>query len=80
MSEPAVNEGMQKLVGELLLKNQLLRESLDVKDECLSRIAQVVMPRETPGCTCEAERQLNYIHFVLSLGHLNQKIDRRRRQ
>jgi hypothetical protein len=74
MSEPAVNERMQRLVGELLLENQLLRDAVNVNDECLSRIARVVMPRETPACTCEAEKQLAYVHLVLSLKHLNQKI------
>jgi hypothetical protein len=74
MSESAANERMQKLVVELLFKNQLLRDAMDVKNECLSRIARVVMSRETPACTCEAERQLAYVHLVLSLRHLNQEL------
>jgi hypothetical protein len=74
MSESAANERMQKLVGELLYENQILRNAMNIKDEYLRRIAQIAAPRETPACICEAERQLANIHLVLNQKRWNQEI------
>jgi hypothetical protein len=47
MRESAANEEMQKFIGELLYENQLLRNAVNIKDECLNRIVQIVMPCDT---------------------------------
>lgn len=58
-------DGLQKLVVDLLLKNQVLREAVNVRTETLMQITRIVAPRSARDCNCHAERQVTQIGRLL---------------
>jgi hypothetical protein len=74
MSEFAADKRMQALVAELLFKNELLRDAVSAKDECLRGIVRMLTQRRASACSCEAEKQLDHLYSVLRLEQLDREI------
>lgn len=67
VGDSSENDGLQKLVVDLLLKNQLLRETVNARDETLMQITRIVTPRATRDCNCHAEKQMARIDRLLRI-------------
>jgi len=52
MNKDNANESLLILIGELLYKNQLLRESIASKDEVIEVINNHLMSAATSACSC----------------------------
>jgi hypothetical protein len=58
MNKDHANESLLILIGELLYKNQLLRESIATKDEVIELINNHLMSAATSACSCGVDNQL----------------------
>ena len=58
MSKDDASESLSILVGELLYKNQLLREAIASKDEAVELIIRHLMSATTSACSCGVANQL----------------------
>jgi hypothetical protein len=58
MNEYNANRSLQLLVGELLYKNQLLREAVASKDQTIDLIINRLMTAHALVCSCGVGRQL----------------------
>ena len=61
MNKDNANESLLILIGELLYKNQLLRESIATKDEVIELIDNHLMSAATCACSCGAANQLTFL-------------------
>jgi hypothetical protein len=61
MNKDDANESLLILIGELLYKNQLLREVIASKDEAIELIINHMMSAATPGCSCGVANQLTFV-------------------
>lgn len=64
MNEDDANESLLVLIGELLYKNQLLREAIASKDELIELIINHLMT-VTSACSCGIANQLTFVRNVV---------------
>ena len=64
MNEDDANESLLVLIGELLYKNQLLREAIASKDEIIELIINHLMT-VTSACSCGIANQLTFVRNVV---------------
>ena len=64
MNEDDANESLLVLIGELLYKNQLLREAIASKDELIELIINYLMT-VTSACSCGIANQLTFVRNVV---------------
>ena len=65
MNEDDANESLLVLIGELLYKNQLLREAIASKDEVIELIINHLMIAATSGCSCGVANELTFVRNVV---------------
>ena len=65
MNKDDANESLSSLIGELLYKNQLLREAIASKDEVIELIINVLMSAATSACSCGVANQLTFVRDTL---------------
>lgn len=61
MNEDHADESLLVLIGELLYKNQLLREAIASKDEVIELIINHLMIAATSACSCGVANQLTLV-------------------
>jgi hypothetical protein len=61
MNEDDAHESLLVLIGELLYKNQLLREAMTSKDEVIELISNHLMIAATSACSCGVANQLTFV-------------------
>jgi hypothetical protein len=61
MNKDDANESLLILIGELLYKNQLLREAIASKDEVIELIINHLMSAATSACSCGVANQLTFV-------------------
>jgi hypothetical protein len=61
MNKDDANESLLILVGELLYKNQLLREAIASKDEVIELIINHLMSAATSACSCGVANKLTFV-------------------
>ena len=61
MNKDDANESLSGLIGELLYKNQLLREAIASKDEVIELIINHLMSAATSACSCGVANQLTFV-------------------
>jgi hypothetical protein len=70
MNEYNVNRSLQLLVGELLYKNQLLREAVTSKDQTVDLIINHLMTATVSACSCGVRSQLVSVRDTVKLREL----------
>ena len=65
MKKDEANESLLDLVGELLYKNQLLREAIASKDEVIELIINHLMNAGVSACSCGVANQLAFVRNTL---------------
>jgi len=65
MNEDDAHESLLVLIGELLFKNQLLREAIASKDELIELIINHLMIAATSACSCGVANQLTFVRNVV---------------
>jgi len=65
MNKDDANESLSGLIGELLYKNQLLREAIASKDELIELIVNHLMSAATSACSCGIANQLTFVRNTL---------------
>ena len=60
MNEDDAHESLLVLIGELLYKNQLLREAMASKDEVIELIINHLMIAATSDCSCGVANELTF--------------------
>jgi hypothetical protein len=70
MNEYNVNRSLQLLVGELLYKNQLLREAVASKDQTVDLIINHLLTATVSACSCGVGGQLVSIRDTVKLREL----------
>ena len=65
MNRDAANECLLILIGELLYKNQQLREAIALKDEAIEMIINHLMSAATSVCSCGVANQLTFVRNVV---------------
>jgi hypothetical protein len=65
MNENDAAESLSVLIGELLYKNQLLREAIASKDEVIELIINHLMIAATSDCSCGVADQLMFVRNTL---------------
>jgi hypothetical protein len=61
MKEDDADESFLVLIGELLYKNQLLREAIASKDKVIELIINHLMIAATSACSCGVANQLAFV-------------------
>ena len=61
MNKDHANDSLLILIGELLHKNQLLREAIASKDEAIELIINHLMNAATSACSCGVANQLTFV-------------------
>jgi hypothetical protein len=61
MNKDDGNESLLMVIGELLYKNQLLREAIASKDEVIELIIKHLMSAATSACSCSVANQLTFV-------------------
>jgi hypothetical protein len=61
MNKDDANESLLVFIGELLYKNQLLREAIASKDEVIELIINHLMIAATSACSCGVANQLTFV-------------------
>ena len=59
------HESLLVLIGELLYKNQLLREAISSKEDAIETIISHLTNATTSGCPCGVAEQLEFISDVV---------------
>ena len=59
------NESLLVFIGELLYKNQLLREAVASKDEAIEVIISHLMSAATSTCSCGVVNQLTFVRNTI---------------
>ena len=75
MNKDEANESLLILIGELLYKNQLLREAIASRDEAIELIIKHLMSAATSACSCGVANQLAFVRNTLK--ERNVEISRR---
>jgi hypothetical protein len=65
MNEDDAHESLLVLIGELLYKNQLLREAMASKDEVIELIINHLMIAASPTCSCGVANQLTFVRNMV---------------
>jgi hypothetical protein len=65
MNKDEAYERLLGLIGELLYKNQLLREAIASKDEVIERIVNHLTTAATSACSCGVANQLTFVRNTL---------------
>jgi hypothetical protein len=65
MNKDDANESLLSLIGELLYKNQLLREAIASKDEAIELIVNHLMCASTSACSCGVANQLTFVRNMV---------------
>ena len=65
MNDVDAYENVLVLLGELLYKNQLLREAIASKDEVIELIINQLMIAATSACSCGVANQLTFVRNVV---------------
>jgi hypothetical protein len=65
MNEDNAHGGLLRLIGELLYKNQLLREALASKDEAIELIINHLMVATASGCSCGIGEQVAFVRDMV---------------
>jgi hypothetical protein len=65
MKEDDAHESLLILIGELLYKNQLLREAIALKDQVIELIINHLMIAATSDCSCGVANQLTFVRNTL---------------
>jgi hypothetical protein len=65
MNEDDAHVSLLVLIGELLYKNQLLREAIASKDEVIELIINHLMIAATSPCSCGVANQLAFVRNVV---------------
>ena len=65
MNKDDATESRLILIGELLYKNQLLREAIASKDEAIELIINHLMSAATSACSCGVVNQLTFVRNVV---------------
>jgi len=65
MNNDDANESLLILSGELLYKNQLLREAIASKDEAIELIINHLMSAATSTCSCGVANQLRVVRNMV---------------
>ena len=65
MSKDDASESLSILVGELLYKNQLLREAIASKDEAVELIIRYLMGATTSACSCGVANKLTVVRNAI---------------
>jgi histone H3/H4 len=66
MNKDDANESLLSLIGELLYKNQLLREAIASKDEAIELIIKHLMSAATSACSCGVANQLTFVRNTVN--------------
>jgi hypothetical protein len=66
MNKDDANESLLSLIGELLYKNQLLREAIASKDEAIELIIKHLMSAATSACSCGVANQLTFVRKTVN--------------
>ena len=61
MNKNDANESLVILVGELLYKNQLLREAIASKDEVIEQIINHLKSAAISACSCGLANRLTFV-------------------
>ena len=61
MNKDDANESLLLLIGELLYKNQLLREAIASKNELIELIIDHLMSAAISACSCGVGNQLTFV-------------------
>jgi hypothetical protein len=61
MNKADANESLLILIGELLYKNQLLREAIASRDNAIELIINHLMSAATSACSCGVANQLPFV-------------------
>jgi hypothetical protein len=61
MNKDDANESLLILIGELLYKNQLLREAIASTDETIELIIHHLMSAATSACSCGIANQVTFV-------------------
>jgi hypothetical protein len=67
MNEYNIHRSLQILVGELLYKNQLLREAVASKNQTIDLIINHLMTATASGCSCGVGGQLVSVRDTVKL-------------
>jgi hypothetical protein len=67
MNEYGGCESLLLIIGELLYKNQLLRQAVASRDETIDRITRHLTSAKVAACSCGAGSQLAWIRDGLKL-------------
>ena len=59
------HESLLVLIGELLYKNQLLREAISSKEDAIETIISHLTNAATSGCPCGVAEQLEFVSDVV---------------
>src|SRR5437879_3534308 len=65
MNEDDAYESLLVLIGELIYKNQLLREAIASKDEVIELIINHLMIAATSACSCGVASELTFVRNVV---------------
>ena len=68
MNKGDANESLLILIGELLYKNQLLREAIASKDDVIDMIINHLMTAATFDCSCDVAKQLSLVRNLVEEG------------
>ena len=65
MNKDDADESLSGLIGELLYKNELLREAIASKDDVIELIINLLMSASTSACSCGVANQLTFVRNTL---------------
>ena len=68
MNKDDANDRLLVLIGELLYKNQLLREAIASKDDVIDMIINHLMTAATFDCSCDVAKQLSLVRNLVEEG------------
>jgi hypothetical protein len=71
MDEFNADQSLRLLVGELLYKNQLLREAVVAKDQTIDLIVNHLMAATVLACSCGVRSQLVLVRDTVKLRDLD---------
>jgi hypothetical protein len=66
MNKDDANESLLILIGELLYKNQLLRDAIASKDEAIELIINHLMSAARSACSCGVANQLTFVRNTVT--------------
>ena len=66
MNKDDANESLLSLIGELLYKNQLLREAIASKDEAIQLIIEHLTSADSSACSCGIANQLTFVRNTVN--------------